>query len=47
VNDITEMNGKFQEWWNEKGKKYKWENVKGGRWEIDFQSCEIFLNKNE
>jgi len=44
VNDMAEMNSKFQEWWNEKGKKYNWENVKGGRWEIDFQSCEIFLN---
>ncbi len=46
VNEMTNINGKFQEWWDEKGNKYKWENIKGNKWEINFQSCDIFLVTN-
>ncbi len=25
------------------GQKYQWESVDGGNWEIDFETCEIYL----
>jgi CXXX repeat modification system protein len=43
--DIEETSRKFQNWWDEKSKKYGWENIKGYQWEIDFESCKIFLVK--
>lgn len=43
VNDMGETSGKFQNWWDRMYKKYKWENVEGGNWEIDFETCNIYL----
>ena len=34
---------KFQNWWDRMGQKYKWESIENGRWEINFDTCEIFL----
>ncbi len=33
----------FQQWWDGKAEKNKWENVPGGRWEIDFDTNDIYL----
>lgn len=43
VNDLGDTNTKFQDWWNKKGEKYNWESAENGRWQIDFDTCEIFL----
>ena len=34
---------KFQKWWNQMSEKYQWESIDGGNWEIDFDTCEIYL----
>ena len=36
---------KFQSWWDEKAQKYQWDSLPDHRWEIDFDTCEIFLVK--
>jgi CXXX repeat modification system protein len=46
VMDMGRTSSQFQKWWDEKSVKYHWENVKGFHWEIDFNTCEIFLVKN-
>lgn len=43
VNDLGDTNAKFQDWWNKKGEKYKWESAENGRWQINFDTCEIYL----
>ena len=43
VKDLGETGAKFQNWWNRMGEKYNWESVEGGNWEIDFETCEIYL----
>ncbi len=44
VKDLGETSRKFQDWWSRMGNKYQWESVEGGNWEIDFDTCEIYLN---
>ncbi len=43
VKDMGETGTKFQQWWNEKSKKYGWESHPKGNWEINFETCEITL----
>lgn len=43
VKDLGETGMKFQDWWNRMGEKYQWESVEGGNWEINFETCEIYL----
>lgn len=43
VNDMGETSAKFYQWWKSMGQKYQWESVDGGNWEIDFETCEIYL----
>ena len=43
VKDLGETGTKFQNWWDRMAEKYQWESVEGGNWEINFQTCEIFL----
>ena len=43
VKDMGETNTKFQDWWNRMADKYQWESAENGNWEINFESCEIFL----
>lgn len=47
VTDLDTTTSKFQNWWNEKFEKYKWESSEEGSWEIDFNTCEIFLEEND
>lgn len=44
VKDMGETGLKFQNWWNRMSSKYQWESLEGGNWEIDFDTCEIYLN---
>lgn len=43
VKDLGETGAKFQNWWNRMGEKYNWESAEGGNWEINFETCEIYL----
>lgn len=47
VKDLGETGTKFQSWWDRMGEKYQWESVEGGNWEINFDTCEIYLVSNE
>ena len=46
VNDLGETNVTFQDWWKKKGEKYNWESTENGRWQINFETCEIYLVTN-
>ncbi len=43
VKDMGETSTKFQNWWDTMAKKYSWESVENGNWEINFETCEIYL----
>lgn len=43
VKDMGETGKKFQSWWDRMGEKYQWESIEGGNWEINFDTCEIYL----
>ena len=43
VRDLGENSTRFQNWWNEKSFKYQWESADNGNWEIDFNTCKIYL----
>ena len=44
VKDLGETQLKFQNWWTRMSQAYNWEGVEGGNWEIDFDTCNIYLN---
>lgn len=43
VRDMGETGTKFQNWWDTMAAKYQWESAPDGHWEIDFESCKIYL----
>jgi CXXX repeat modification system protein len=43
VADMGATSVKFQSWWDKMAAKYQWESVEDGHWEINFDTCEIFL----
>ena len=43
VKDMGETSIKFQGWWNRMFQKYQWESSETGNWEINFDTCEVFL----
>ncbi len=43
VKDMGETGTRFQNWWDTMAQKYQWENTPNGSWEINFDTCEIFL----
>ena len=45
VKDMGETQTKFQAWWDRMAQKYAWKAMENGHWEINFETCEIFLNK--
>lgn len=47
VKDMGETGTKFQQWWDTMGQKYQWESAEGGNWEINFETCEIYLVTND
>lgn len=44
IADMGTTSTKFQQWWDDMSQKYQWESSDNGNWEIDFNTCEIFLN---
>lgn len=45
VSDLGETGMHFQAWWDRMSAKYQWEGIEGGNWEINFDTCEIYLVK--
>ena len=43
VKDMGETGTKFQGWWDRMAEKYQWESTENGNWEINFETCEIYL----
>lgn len=43
VKDLGETGTRFQKWWDDMAAKYQWESAENGNWEINFDTCEIFL----
>lgn len=43
VKDLGDTSIKYQDWWDRMSQKYGWESKEGGNWQINFDSCEIFL----
>ena len=46
VKDMGETATKFQKWWDEQSQTNHWEGKKDYHWEINFETCEIFLVSN-
>ena len=45
VKDIGETSTAYKKWWDDMAEKYQWEFTEGGNWEIDFDTCNIYLVK--
>lgn len=43
VKDMGETSTRFQSWWTRMSQKYQWESSEKGNWEINFDTCEVFL----
>lgn len=43
VEDMGETGAKFQNWWDRMAEKYQWESFEGANWEINFETCNIYL----
>lgn len=43
VKDMGSTATRFQQWWNITAQKYQWESDINGNWEINFDTCEVFL----
>jgi CXXX repeat modification system protein len=43
VKDMGETSTKFQQWWDSKSEAYKWNKKEGSNWEINFNTCEVYL----
>ena len=43
VADMTQTQKKYDQWWSDRAKEYQWKD--GDHWEINFDTCEIFLNE--
>jgi CXXX repeat modification system protein len=45
IADMGKTATKYQQWWDTRVKLYQWENIPGYVWEINFDSCQVFLTK--
>ncbi|WP_419544821.1 CXXX repeat peptide modification system protein [Odoribacter laneus] len=43
VVDMGVTSIKFQKWWNDMAAKYQWESRENSNWEVNFDTCEIYL----
>ncbi len=46
IKDMGETGSKFQNWWDSMAQKYQWESTPNGHWEINFDTCDIYLIEN-
>ena len=45
IADLGRTKTRFQKWWDDKAKAYGWQGKPGWQWSIDFDTCQISLNK--
>ncbi len=45
VADMAQTQKLFEKWWSDRGAEYQWEGTENGHWEINFDTCEIFLSE--
>ena len=43
VKDMGITSSRFEQWWSRMGEKYRWQSAENGKWEIDFNTCDIYL----
>ena len=43
VKDLGDTGIKFQNWWDRMAEKYQWVSAENSSWEINFDTCEIYL----
>ncbi len=43
VKDLGETGTRFHQWWDRMEQKYQWEGCDDGNWEINFNTCDIYL----
>ena len=43
VKDMGITSSRFEQWWSRMGEKYQWQSADDGKWEIDFNTCDIYL----
>jgi CXXX repeat modification system protein len=46
MEDFIDTNEKFQKWWDVTAHKYYWKDIGTSHWEINFETCEIYLAKD-
>jgi CXXX repeat modification system protein len=46
VNDLGQVTTRYNNWWSQLSLQYNWQNTNGMQWEVDFETCKVFL-KNE
>ncbi len=45
ISELGKVTLNLQTWWDKMYEKYKWKSIEGYVWNIDFETCEIFLTK--
>ena len=45
VADLGKTTTRFQKWWDDKAKAYGWQGKPGWQWSINFDTCQISMNK--
>ncbi len=43
VKDMGETCANFQKWWDDKSLQYNWQKREDGHWEVDFETCDIYI----
>ena len=43
--DMGRVATSFQKWWDDKSTEHQWENKPGHSWEIDFETCTIYIKR--
>ena len=43
VKDLGETGTRFHQWWDRMEQKYQWEGCDDSNWEINFNTCDIYL----
>lgn len=43
VNELSITNRAYNDWFASKAKEHNWEDIPGKSWQIDFETCDVFL----